>query len=145
MPMMTEPRAKAAHIALQKAIRLEKSATPVERDLIEALRARYSKPVAPDPSNTGPVLGAYAPRSSGAHGQISICPNLALASTDQLPEARKTLEQLRALNAAVAKDTPAGNNTLANVLNLAYTVSLAKVRKRRTRARCGDREPHGGG
>ena len=60
MPMMAEPRAKAAYAALQKAMHLEKSVTPVERDLIEALRARYPRPVALDPSNAGPVLSAYA-------------------------------------------------------------------------------------
>jgi tetratricopeptide (TPR) repeat protein len=60
MPMMAEARAKAANAALRRAMRLEKSLTPVERDLIEALRARYPKPEALDPGNARPVLSAYA-------------------------------------------------------------------------------------
>jgi tetratricopeptide (TPR) repeat protein len=60
MPMMAESRAKAAFQSLQRAVKVEGSATPVERDLIEALRVRYPEPVALDPSNIGPVLRAYA-------------------------------------------------------------------------------------
>ncbi len=60
MPMMAQGRAQAAFDSLQRAVHLKAAATPVERALIEALRARYPKAVALDPTNEGPVLSAYA-------------------------------------------------------------------------------------
>jgi len=60
VPMMAEPRAKVAFESLRQAMQLALHASPVERALIDALQARYPKPVALDPSNEGPVLTAYA-------------------------------------------------------------------------------------
>jgi tetratricopeptide (TPR) repeat protein len=60
MPMMAEPRAKVAFESLQQATTLFDHASPEERALINALKARYPNPRALDPSNEGPVLTAYA-------------------------------------------------------------------------------------
>jgi tetratricopeptide (TPR) repeat protein len=60
VPMMAEPRARVAFESLKQAVQLAPRASPVERALIEALRARYPNPGALDPSNEGPVLAAYA-------------------------------------------------------------------------------------
>ena len=59
-PMMAEPRAKLAHQLVGRATTLAANATPVERALIAALAARYPSDAALDPSNTAPVLLAYA-------------------------------------------------------------------------------------
>jgi tetratricopeptide (TPR) repeat protein len=60
MPMMAEPRAKVAFESLEQAGTMLDHASPEERALINALRARYPHPTALDPSNEGPVLTAYA-------------------------------------------------------------------------------------
>ena len=60
MPMMAEPRAKVAFESLQQAITMLDHASPEERALINALKARYPNPRALDASNEGPVLTAYA-------------------------------------------------------------------------------------
>jgi tetratricopeptide (TPR) repeat protein len=60
MPMMAEPRAKLAFDSLERASGLLDGASPVERALVNALKARYPQPTALDPSNEGPVLEGYA-------------------------------------------------------------------------------------
>jgi len=60
MPMMAEARARVAFDSLERAEAQLAGADPAERALITALRARYPQPTALDPSNEGPVLGAYA-------------------------------------------------------------------------------------
>jgi tetratricopeptide (TPR) repeat protein len=60
MPMMAEPRAKVAFETLQRALALLDEASPPEQALIKALKARYPRPAALDPSNLDPVLRAYA-------------------------------------------------------------------------------------
>jgi len=60
MAMMAEPRAKVAFESLQHATAMLDHASPAERALINALKARYPNPRALDPSNEGPVLTAYA-------------------------------------------------------------------------------------
>jgi len=60
MPMMAEPRAKVAFDSLQRATTMLDHATPEERALINALKARYPHPTTLDPSNEGLVLTAYA-------------------------------------------------------------------------------------
>ena len=59
-PLMAAARAKLAHELVGRATTLAASATPVEQALIHALAARYPTAMALDPSNTGPVLIAYA-------------------------------------------------------------------------------------
>jgi tetratricopeptide (TPR) repeat protein len=46
LPLMDEPRSRAAWDALQKALALRDQATPVERGLIDALAGRYADPAA---------------------------------------------------------------------------------------------------
>jgi len=60
MPMMAEPRAQVAFETLQRALQLLDEASPPEQALIKALKARYPRPTALDPSNLDPVLKAYA-------------------------------------------------------------------------------------
>ena len=60
MPMMAEPRAKVAFDSLEQAGTMLDHASPEERALINALKARYPHPTALDPSNEEPVLRAYA-------------------------------------------------------------------------------------
>jgi tetratricopeptide (TPR) repeat protein len=60
MPMMAEPRAKVAFDSVEQAGTMLDHASPEERALINALKARYPHPTALDPSNEGPVLTAYA-------------------------------------------------------------------------------------
>ena len=56
-PMVDEAHAKAAWSALQEAKKRAASASPVERDLIEALGARYADP---QPADRHPLDEAYA-------------------------------------------------------------------------------------
>src|SRR3954453_1405293 len=56
LPMMAEPRAKAAWDALQKAKEHAAGAAPVEQALIAALASRYKGRQPLDPSNSGPIL-----------------------------------------------------------------------------------------
>ena len=56
-PMVDEAHAKAAWSALQEARKREAHASPVERDLIEALTARYADP---QPADRHPLDEAYA-------------------------------------------------------------------------------------
>ncbi len=60
LPMMMEPRAKVAFEALQLAQSNAAHATPVEQALIGALARRYPNAQPLDPSNSAPVLAAYA-------------------------------------------------------------------------------------
>jgi tetratricopeptide (TPR) repeat protein len=60
MPMMAEPRAKVAFECLERATQLLEGASPAERALVNALKMRYPRPAALDPSNEAPVLEAYA-------------------------------------------------------------------------------------
>jgi tetratricopeptide (TPR) repeat protein len=60
LPVMAEPRARVAWEALRQAQAHEAAATPVEQALIGALAKRYTGPQPLDPSNSGPVLIAYA-------------------------------------------------------------------------------------
>ena len=60
LPMMAESRASVAWQALGLAKEHAKTGTPVEQALITALEQRYPEPQPLDPSNSGPVLAAYA-------------------------------------------------------------------------------------
>jgi tetratricopeptide (TPR) repeat protein len=60
LPIMAEPRAKVAWEALQQAQRYAPRSTSVEQSLIGALGRRYKGPQPLDPSNSAPVLAAYA-------------------------------------------------------------------------------------
>ena len=60
VPAMIEPRARVAFDALRRAQQQASNSSPVEQALIEALAARYPSAQPLDPSNLGPVLGAYA-------------------------------------------------------------------------------------
>ena len=60
LPMMEDVRARVAWEALGKARANAAHALPVEQALIEALGRRYPAPKPLDPSNSGPVLLAYA-------------------------------------------------------------------------------------
>jgi tetratricopeptide (TPR) repeat protein len=60
LPVMAEPRAKVAWEALHLAQQYAPRTTSVEQALIGALGHRYTGPDPLDPSNSSPVLGAYA-------------------------------------------------------------------------------------
>ena len=60
LPFMAQSRAKVAWDAQQSALEKSAAATPVERALIGALSKRYPSAEALDPSNSAPVLAAYA-------------------------------------------------------------------------------------
>jgi tetratricopeptide (TPR) repeat protein len=60
LPIMAEPRARVAWVALQQAEKYSAATTPVEQALIAALTKRYQGPEPLDPSNEGPILTAYA-------------------------------------------------------------------------------------
>ena len=60
MPMMAQARAKTGWAALQKARSLSAHATPVERDLIEALQHRFDQDHPLDPGSGPPRMAAYA-------------------------------------------------------------------------------------
>jgi len=60
LPVMAEPRAKVAWEALRQAQQHAPAASSVEQDLIGALGRRYTGPQPLDPSNSGPVLTAFA-------------------------------------------------------------------------------------
>jgi tetratricopeptide (TPR) repeat protein len=60
LPVMEETRAKVAWQALGKARENAAHASPVEQALITALAQRYPAPKPLDPSNSGPILTAYA-------------------------------------------------------------------------------------
>jgi len=60
LPMMAEPRAKVAWSALQEAQKNAAQTTPVEQGLITALAKRYPNAQPLDPSNSEPILTAYA-------------------------------------------------------------------------------------
>jgi tetratricopeptide (TPR) repeat protein len=59
-PVMAETRAKVAWEALRQAQQHAPAASSVEQDLIGALGHRYTGPQPLDPSNSGPVLTAFA-------------------------------------------------------------------------------------
>ena len=69
-PMMAQSRAQVAFESLQRAAQLLPQASPVERALIDALKARYPRPAALDPSNEGPILVAYAAAMRTVAGQF---------------------------------------------------------------------------
>jgi tetratricopeptide (TPR) repeat protein len=60
LPLMLEPRAKVAFEAVQLAQQNSAHATPVELALIDAVARRYPDAQPIDPSNSAPVLAAYA-------------------------------------------------------------------------------------
>lgn len=60
LPVMAAARAKVAWEALGLAKQHASAGTPVEQALIAALGKRYTGPQPLDPSNSGPVLTAYA-------------------------------------------------------------------------------------
>ncbi|HEY4972154.1 MAG TPA: hypothetical protein VII41_01020 [Steroidobacteraceae bacterium] len=65
LPMMAQARAKVAFDAERSAKDRASAATPVERALIDALSKRYPSAQALDPSNSAPVLAAYAQAMAG--------------------------------------------------------------------------------
>lgn len=65
MPVMAEPRARAAWEALGKAQANAAAATPVEQALIAALARRFDGPKPVDPSNSAPLLAAYVTAMEG--------------------------------------------------------------------------------
>jgi tetratricopeptide (TPR) repeat protein len=71
VPVMAEPRAHVAWAALQEAQKRALHSTPVEQALIGALSKRYQGPKALDPSNSAPVLAAYAQAMSEVARQFS--------------------------------------------------------------------------
>ena len=80
MPVMAEPRARAAWEALGKAQANSAPATPVEQALIAALARRFDGPKPLDPSNSAPLLAAYVDRHgecrqplSRRHGRADAC------------------------------------------------------------------------
>jgi tetratricopeptide (TPR) repeat protein len=70
VPMMLEPRAKVAFEAVQLAQQNSMHATPVEVALISALARRYPNAQPIDPSNSAPVLAAYADSMKGVARQF---------------------------------------------------------------------------
>ena len=60
LPLMAQSRAKVAWEAQRSATDNASRATPLERALIDALSKRYPSAEALDPSNSAPVLTAYA-------------------------------------------------------------------------------------
>jgi tetratricopeptide (TPR) repeat protein len=60
LPVMIEPRARVAWAAVQEAQKNAPQASPVEQALITALAKRYPSAQPLDPSNSAPVLTAYA-------------------------------------------------------------------------------------
>lgn len=60
LPVMADVRAKVAWDALRLAKATSARGTAIERDLIDALGKRYTSAQPLDPSNTGPVLTAFA-------------------------------------------------------------------------------------
>ncbi|MFL6765705.1 MAG: hypothetical protein ACJ8FO_10975, partial [Sphingomicrobium sp.] len=65
MPMMNSARARVGWEAVLKAQANATHATPVERALIAAVAKRYSGSSGIDPSNSTPVLSAYADAMRG--------------------------------------------------------------------------------
>ncbi|HKE45276.1 MAG TPA: hypothetical protein VKB41_12150 [Steroidobacteraceae bacterium] len=70
LPIMVEPRANVAFSAVQLAEQNASHATPVEQALIKALALRYPNSRPLDPSNSAPVLGAYADAMKGVAQQF---------------------------------------------------------------------------
>ena len=70
LPVMIEPRAKVAWAALQDAQKNAAQASPVEQALIAALAKRYPSAQPLDPSNSAPVLTAYADAMKGVAQQF---------------------------------------------------------------------------
>ncbi len=60
MPMMADTRAGVGWQAIQRAQALASSATPVDQALIAALAKRFNGAKGLDPSNSGPLMQAYA-------------------------------------------------------------------------------------
>jgi hypothetical protein len=65
LPFMAQARAKVAFDAERDAKEQASGATPVEQALIDALSKRYPNAQAVDPSNSAPVLTAYAQAMAG--------------------------------------------------------------------------------
>jgi len=70
LPIMMEPRAKVAFEAVQLAQQNAAQATPVEQALIKAVATRYPNAQPLDPSNSAPVLAAYANAMKGVAQQF---------------------------------------------------------------------------
>jgi len=140
MPMMAESRAKVAFDSLERAAGLLSNASPVEQALVKALKARYPRPQALDPTNLDPVLRAYANEMHSVAAQFPDDSDIqtmyaeslsggylfaqaaALAAKGRIPEARKALADLDTLRAAVPADAPAGLNVAPDVLALASKI-----------------------
>jgi tetratricopeptide (TPR) repeat protein len=71
VPIMIEPRAKVAFEAVQLAQQNAAHATPVEQALIKAIAARYPNDKPLDPSNSAPVMAAYAEAMKGVAQQFA--------------------------------------------------------------------------
>ena len=71
VPIMVEPRAKVAFEAVQLAQQNASHATPVEQALIKAIAARYPNDKPLDPSNSAPVMAAYAEAMKGVAQQFA--------------------------------------------------------------------------
>jgi tetratricopeptide (TPR) repeat protein len=131
MPMMAEPRAKVAFESLERATSLLDNASPQERALIIALKARYPHPTALDPSNVGPVLESYANAMRGVAKQFPVDSDIQTMFAESLMNtnawklwaadgtaARGTDEIVRTLETVLARDPshPGANHYYVHAL-----------------------------
>ena len=84
-PTMTAEASEAAYVALQRALELAVDATPVERDLIEALRARYAWPA---PEDRAPLETAYADAMRALHAKHPDDPAVTALTAEALMQLR---------------------------------------------------------
>ncbi len=84
-PAMSEEASRAAHEALLQALRNRKGCTPVEHDLIEALRARYTWPA---PEDRAPLEKAYADAMREVHARHPDDPDVAALFAEALMQLR---------------------------------------------------------
>jgi tetratricopeptide (TPR) repeat protein len=73
------------------------------------------------------IMTAPNPKLTGLRGGYLYARALALSARGRLDEARATLAELQALIAAVPADTPAGLNTVKDVLGLGVLVVQARI------------------
>jgi tetratricopeptide (TPR) repeat protein len=89
---MDEAHSKAAWDALQKALALKDKGTPVERALIEALKARYADPAAGklplSPEERKPLDKAYAEAMKGVFAQFKSDPDIGNLYAESLMDLR---------------------------------------------------------
>src|SRR5882762_11338496 len=86
LPVMAPPRAQVAFDALTKAQSVATHASPADRALIGALAKRYPNVQPLDPSNSAPILTAYAQAMKGrgrAISERSRCANLVRRVDDE--------------------------------------------------------------